>query len=297
MPSDISVRCLLAAGRHGSFTKAADELFMTRQAVSRQIALMEKELGVLLFTRTTAKVELTPVGELYTRFFRETMDRWEETRRKAETVLSEQGNLIHIGCLYDTDLGEKVLELIQDCRAEGHALRVDWERREPYDLLDPLLSGRLDLIFSFDRALEECRQAERLESALFVEAQAVLAVRDDYPGVRPGASAQDFLEEPCFLSEDMVSADNRQTAFLEEWAGFGIQFSDLRIVSNRETLQTMVELGRGVTICTSADRFPKFPHILSYPLGRRQQILCIWRRGEARPQVLTFLGALRTRAR
>ena len=297
MPSDISVRCLLAAGRYGSFTKAADELYMTRQAVSRQIALLEKELGVRLFTRTTAKVELTAVGELYIRFFQDAIDRWEQTRRKAEAVLSEQGNLIHIGCLYDTDLGERVLELIQDCRTRGHALRVDWERREPYDLLGPLQSGRLDLVFSFARALGECRQPELLESALFMEARAVLAVRDDHPGVRPGATARDFFQEPCFLCEDMVSADRRQAAFSEEWARFGIWFADLRIVSNRETLQTMVELGRGVTICTTADRFPKLPHIVSYPLDRTQQILCIWRKGEDRPQVLAFLNALRGEAR
>lgn len=69
MPSEISIQCLLSAGRLESFTKAAEELFMTRQAVSRQIAHLEKELGAQLFQRNTAKVELTAVGELYWQFF------------------------------------------------------------------------------------------------------------------------------------------------------------------------------------------------------------------------------------
>lgn len=54
MPSDVSVRCLLASARYGSFTKAAEELYMTRQAVSQQIAALERELGAKLFDRTTA---------------------------------------------------------------------------------------------------------------------------------------------------------------------------------------------------------------------------------------------------
>ena len=63
LPSEISIQCLLSAGRLESFTKAAEELFMTRQAVSRQIAHLEKELGAQLFQRNTAKVELTAVGD------------------------------------------------------------------------------------------------------------------------------------------------------------------------------------------------------------------------------------------
>ena len=63
MPSEVSVRCFLSVARHDSFTKAAGELYMTRQAVSQQIAALEKELGVKLFSRTTARVTPTPVGD------------------------------------------------------------------------------------------------------------------------------------------------------------------------------------------------------------------------------------------
>lgn len=55
MPTDTAVRCLLAVARRDSFTKAAEELYMTRQAVSQQIAALEKELGVKLFLYNTAK--------------------------------------------------------------------------------------------------------------------------------------------------------------------------------------------------------------------------------------------------
>ena len=89
---------------------------MTRQAVSQQIAALERELGAKLFDRTTAKVIPTPVGELYIRFFNDALRQWEEVQRKAESILRREGETIRIGCLYATDLGDRVLEKVEHSR-------------------------------------------------------------------------------------------------------------------------------------------------------------------------------------
>jgi DNA-binding transcriptional LysR family regulator len=51
-----------AAARLGSFTGAAEELNLTQAAVSRQIRLLERNLGRSLFTRAHRAVRLTPEG-------------------------------------------------------------------------------------------------------------------------------------------------------------------------------------------------------------------------------------------
>ncbi len=51
-----------AAARLGSFTAAAAELSLTQAAVSRQIRLLEQNLGRSLFTRAHRAVSLTPEG-------------------------------------------------------------------------------------------------------------------------------------------------------------------------------------------------------------------------------------------
>jgi DNA-binding transcriptional LysR family regulator len=51
-----------AVARHGHFGRAAGEVFVTQSALSQQIARLEAELGVKLFTRTAKGVELTPAG-------------------------------------------------------------------------------------------------------------------------------------------------------------------------------------------------------------------------------------------
>jgi len=52
-----------AAARHLSFTKAAEELFVTQSAVSRQIQALEQRLGVALFLRRNRGLALTEAGE------------------------------------------------------------------------------------------------------------------------------------------------------------------------------------------------------------------------------------------
>ncbi|MBD8754415.1 LysR substrate-binding domain-containing protein [Pseudomonas coleopterorum] len=54
-----------AAGRHGSFTKAAGELALTQSAVSRQVQALEALLEVALFRREGRHIALTAAGALY----------------------------------------------------------------------------------------------------------------------------------------------------------------------------------------------------------------------------------------
>ncbi|MFA3919296.1 LysR substrate-binding domain-containing protein [Ruegeria sp. 2012CJ15-1] len=54
-----------ASARLRSFTRAAEELFVTQAAVSRQIKILEQYLGVKLFDRTHRRVELTETGQKF----------------------------------------------------------------------------------------------------------------------------------------------------------------------------------------------------------------------------------------
>lgn len=62
LPPLSAVRVFEAAARHGSFTRAADELGMTQAAVSYQIKALEERVGAPLFLRRPRQVELTETG-------------------------------------------------------------------------------------------------------------------------------------------------------------------------------------------------------------------------------------------
>ncbi len=60
-----ALRTFEAAARHESFSRAADELFVTHGAVSHQIRALEDELGTPLFSRQGKRVRLTDAGCRY----------------------------------------------------------------------------------------------------------------------------------------------------------------------------------------------------------------------------------------
>ena len=62
-PSLDLLRGFEAAARLGSFTKAAEALFITQSAVSRQVQTLEDQLGAKLFERYHRQIRLTEAGE------------------------------------------------------------------------------------------------------------------------------------------------------------------------------------------------------------------------------------------
>jgi LysR family glycine cleavage system transcriptional activator len=67
LPSLDFLRGFEAAGRHLSFTRAAQELFVTQSALSRQVQALEEALGVDLFVRRHRALALTPAGVAFHR--------------------------------------------------------------------------------------------------------------------------------------------------------------------------------------------------------------------------------------
>lgn len=59
------LRAFEVAARHASFTKAADELFVTPSAVSHQVKTLEEHLGMALFIREAKALTLTAAGRAY----------------------------------------------------------------------------------------------------------------------------------------------------------------------------------------------------------------------------------------
>ncbi len=68
------MRAFEVAARHLSFTKAAEELFVTQAAVSHQIKALECDLGVPLFRRLNRALALTDEGQALLPYIRDAFD-------------------------------------------------------------------------------------------------------------------------------------------------------------------------------------------------------------------------------
>jgi LysR family transcriptional regulator, glycine cleavage system transcriptional activator len=83
-------RAFAAVARLLNFRAAADELFVTQSAVSRQIQALEDEVGTPLFTRHTRAVELTTAGSALLRVVAPAVDRIDAAVRQVRLSLGRK---------------------------------------------------------------------------------------------------------------------------------------------------------------------------------------------------------------
>ncbi|RYH09775.1 LysR substrate-binding domain-containing protein [Tropicimonas sp. IMCC6043] len=90
LPSLNALRAFEAAARHQGFVGAAEELHVTRGAISRQVKLLEEQVGAPLFRRTGQGVRLTEAGQ---RLLPVLTECFERIARETGRISAEQAGL------------------------------------------------------------------------------------------------------------------------------------------------------------------------------------------------------------
>lgn len=93
IPSLKALSCFEQTARFGSASRAAEEVYLTQSAVSRQIQGLETWLGCKLFAREKQRLVLTPEGESYLQSIRPALDQLESATLTLLSGGSESGVL------------------------------------------------------------------------------------------------------------------------------------------------------------------------------------------------------------
>jgi LysR family glycine cleavage system transcriptional activator len=93
LPGTRALRTFEAAGRHLNFTRAAAEVGLTPAAVSHQIKEIEEQLGIVLFTRTSRSIQLTPSGALLLEAAAEALDTLQRGISRARRIARNPAHL------------------------------------------------------------------------------------------------------------------------------------------------------------------------------------------------------------
>ena len=187
------IKCFLAAAECLSFTRAADRLYLSQPVLSRQIAAMEDELGIELFTREKKSIKLTPAGEI----FAQGMGR---LAREYQTLV-DKANAIHRGFAGSLNIGMVEGQLI--CPPYSIALnrfrdkypdvRVNLSRHTLAGMHSALQSGEIDVAFAAFFNLNDEEDIEYIPVGL---AATKLVIPKSHPlADRENVSLSDFRED------------------------------------------------------------------------------------------------------
>src|SRR5260370_28366145 len=89
----------LAAAQTQNFRKAAELCLVAQSALSRQIAALEDELEVALFTRNKKRVMVTPAGQEFVLYVRNAMEQLQEGQQFLVEFQAGPRGIILIPCI------------------------------------------------------------------------------------------------------------------------------------------------------------------------------------------------------
>lgn len=273
------VECFLEAANRLSFSAAAQAMYLSPQAVSKQVIALEKELDTRLFDRNGPKLALTETGSMYRRLF--------EGQARQYAFLVEDIRLHRKMLTMNLRLG--VSEWLDPFGPFGDGLRAFFRKHSQTDfslyeqtnneLLTELLDGRIDCAF-FSGAQQPDRR----------DLECVAVATEDIHLFAPADLGDGPMREDCFglpllmtLAWNWIRTEYRLLGFRERLVA-NLHPPELVNLPNYQSLLTEMVHTRGVTL--AGNRFTPFarmPSLTGHPVGIEDDVVCLWRKDNENP--------------
>ena len=277
----------------GSLGRAAQSLHVAQPALSRQMQLLETEVGVALFERTGRGMPLTAAGQaFYVDARRLLADRQDAIRRARLAASGELGHL-RVGFSEIYLWHPQVLSALRQCRVQHPAVTFTVEAMLSGAMAERLRSGQLDLAVVYGGQVEP-HAGELVRHPWFV---------DEYRLVVPAGSP--LLEHPprCLAElgdEDFVLFRRDQSPRMHDMIMHHFHQRGLspRIVqegTSHYTVLGLVAAGLGCSVMpvSAQSRMPEGVRLLDVPdLALHTPIHAVWREGAETPLLRRFVHLL-----
>lgn len=142
---DISaLQAFLAVAETGSFSRAAERIYLTQPAISKRIATLEDELGAKLFDRIGRSVQLTPAGAALAARGRTLLKDFEDVRRVITNLAGTIGGELRLAMSHHVGLHRlpPALKSFHDTHPD---VRLDLRFMDSEEACDLIMQGELEL--------------------------------------------------------------------------------------------------------------------------------------------------------
>ena len=125
MESLANLESFMRSAELGSFSAAARRLALTPAAVSRNVAMLERNLGIRLFQRSTRRLTLTEAGERFLSEIRDHVEALQAAIAGASSESAEPAGVLKVSMSPHFGTGY-ILPLLPDFMARYPLIRPDW---------------------------------------------------------------------------------------------------------------------------------------------------------------------------
>lgn len=272
------------------FGRAAERLRMTQPPLSRQIQLLEKEVGAELFDRSNRTVKLTRAGRAFLLDARRLLQQAERAALSVRRVSAGTGGVLRLG-FTGASVHSGLPRILAAARAALPDVDVELREMVTMDQVEALSEGALDL-----GMVRPPVTRPDLVTRTFVREGLIAAI----PAAHPLAADPGALPVSELHGADMVMHAPVEARYFHELVTSVLHAAAVvpvvtQYMTQVHSILALVNLGWGVALVPESAAGMRFDQVTYRPLaevGARVELDLVWRQGNENPAMARLMPEL-----
>ncbi|WP_432110110.1 LysR family transcriptional regulator [Streptomyces sp. AA1529] len=237
------LRYFAAVAEELHFTRAAERLYVSQPALSKQIRMLEKQVGAALFERDRREVRLSPVGAALLPHAQRILAEWEEAQTAVARAVADQAAGLVVGMSTSPGRGGVLPAIRSRFTAARPDARLRLRQVSWHDPSAGLADGTCDVAFVW----LPLPDPDRYRWVVVAEEPRLVAMPDTHPlAEAESVDFTDLLDEP-FLALPDSAGPLRDYWLATEARGGRPARIGAEVASTEETYEALVA-GLGVVL-------------------------------------------------
>ncbi|SHI95755.1 LysR family transcriptional regulator [Parasporobacterium paucivorans] len=286
----LQVKYFVAVAKSLSFTKAAEQLYISQPSLSRYITKMESELNLQLFLRTGRTVRLTPAGNILYLGLSELYENYYALVEKAQNAQKGLNGILNIGILDEVNVADFMPPIYQYFKEIHPNIELAFHTSTFSKLITDVYNGKLDLIFTVKFEVEN---RDHLLYQKLEDSKDYIVINRSHPLAEKKNLSLIDLKDEMFVMISPEDNSNSSPLIFQACQKAGFKPKHCFASSLAEQI-LWVEVGKGVTILDDRTSLKMNPYIKFVEMESDwdPSLVAAWNQENYNPAIPTFLKKL-----
>lgn len=290
------LKYFISVAEHQSFTKAANQFYISQTAITQQIQALENTVDTPLIDRTTRPISLTPSGKTFLIEAKSILRHMDTAiMRTREASKGLMGN-IRIG--YTKGYEQSSLpKRLRDFHKQYPNILITCYRNDTDMLASGIINKEYDIIFTWDST--DIRQENMLEIHNIETVPLYVAMHTRHPFARRESLTRQDLkgENILFMSPSSTGDSFGDAHYIDLYQKAGFQPNILLRTNDYESILMMVAAEEGISIMPEycIGKLRSVDNITFRPLtgeDETEEVLAVWHKENITPALQHLIDEL-----
>lgn len=287
----VQLRCFTTVATELNFSRAAKRLNMTQPPLSRQVQLLEHNLGIELLTRNTRSVALTAAGRAFFVEAKSLLERAELATLSARRFAEGDIGTVSVGFV-PSAVYEFLPRVIADTKKNQPDIRITLAEMSTYEQHEALGARRIDLGIVRSTLRQPGLSSERLVNEPFV-----LAIPSHHPLARAESVHLNDLEGEPFIMYSHSAYEPFNVMLAAMFRSAQVTPNYVQWLGSTLTILSLVNTGLALALVPKSSAKIRFETVTFREIelgeGARSELHLIWRSDNDNPAFSIMLDAIR----